>query len=170
MTFSSVSPELPDRALAGGARLRPATGADCESLTALSLAAKAVWGYSADFLQITRDDMTVTPERLAEEAVLLIERAGVPLALVAVASEESAPDAAEITMAFVATDAQGQGFGALLLREAIALCRAAGTRRLIVVSDPNAEGFYRRMGFAPEGLHRSEYIPDRTLPRLAMEL
>lgn len=158
--------EVLPEALADGKRLRRADLPDCERLTDLSIAAKAVWGYSPEFLETTRDDMTVTPERLEEEVVLLVERAGEPLGLVALGAYGGDSTAGEITMAFVHPDGQGEGIGGLLIDRAVALARKAGFRRLIVVSDPNAEGFYRRKGFQPAGLYHSEYIPGRTLPRL----
>ncbi len=160
---------LPEE-LADGKRLRRAVLADCERLTELSVAAKAVWGYSPEFLETTRDDMTVTPERLEEEIVLLVEWAGQPLGLVALGGYGGEVDVGEITMAFVHPEGQGEGIGGLLIDRTVSLARDAGFRRLVVVSDPNAEGFYRRKGFQPDGLYHSEYIPGRTLPRLAMDL
>ncbi|MEO1193003.1 MAG: GNAT family N-acetyltransferase [Pseudomonadota bacterium] len=164
MRFSPASLTLPRRLLREGALLRPARLGECAALTALSLAAKAVWGYSEAFLQTTRADMEVTPARLAEEAVLLIEAAGRPQALVAIGEEDD--ETAEITMAFTAPGAQGRGYGALLMQEALSICKAAGCQQVRVVSDPNAEGFYLRQGFTRIGLHQSEYLADRQLPLL----
>ncbi len=165
-----ISLKLPETALDGGLILRAAGPEDCEALTALALVAKAVWGYSKEFLEHTHDDMAVTPERLSQELVLLVEEAGKPLGVAALGLDEEDPEAAELTLAFVDPAAQGRGVGAILVERSVALAREAGFRRLGVVSDPNAEGFYRRMGFQPAGEYRSEYIPGRVLPELAMAL
>lgn len=170
MPPSPVSLNLPERALEGGLRLRRAGEADCAALTGLALAAKAVWGYSAAFLEATYEDMAVTPARLAEELVLLVEEGELPLALAAFGTWPETPAAAELTLAFVAPAAQGRGLGRILVEAVLAPLRAAGFRRLVVVSDPNAEGFYRRVGFRPEGLYRSPYVEGRTLPRLSRSL
>ncbi len=170
MTSLPTSLRVGETALDGGLVLRAAGPDDCEALTALAVGAKAVWGYSAEFLEQTHDDMAITAERLTREVVLLIEQAGKPLGVAALGRDDEDSDAGELTLAFVDPAAQGRGVGAILVERSIALAREAGFQRLTVVSDPNAEGFYRRMGFSPSGEHRSEYIPDRVLPALALAL
>lgn len=170
MAISPASLAFPEVRGTDGPTLRRAGPADCRALTELALAAKAVWGYSAEFLETTHDDMAVTPERLAEELVFLAERDGRPLGVMALGSVEDAAEVLEVTLAFVSPDAQGEGVGRLLMDRSIEVARRGGCRRLDVVSDPNAEGFYRRAGFQPAGLYRSEFIEGRVLPKLAMDL
>ena len=43
-------------------------------------------------------------------------------------------------------DHMGQGVGAGMFAHAMAAARAAGIRRVKIVSDPNAEAFYEKMG------------------------
>ncbi|MBL8226447.1 MAG: GNAT family N-acetyltransferase [Chromatiales bacterium] len=57
-----------------------------------------------------------------------------------------------LTNLFVAPPYQGSGIGRLLLTQAIARCRPVSPRpALLVHSSTVAVGFYRRMGFVPNG-------------------
>jgi predicted N-acetyltransferase YhbS len=71
---------------------------------------------------------------------------------------------------FVEPDAMGEGVGRALWQHAVATARALGHPALIVVADPNAEGFYRRMGAQPAGARPSELDPARLLPVLRFPL
>jgi len=150
--------------------LRPAVLGDCEALTNLCLRAKAVWGYSEAFLGLTREDMAVTPRRLNEEIVWVAEQSQTLLGVVALGAYPNELETGEVTMVFVHPDVHGQGLGMLLIECIIEKARAKGYRRLIVVSDPNALGFYESADFQQAGLSSSEYIPDRLLPRLVREI
>ncbi|HEY9366949.1 GNAT family N-acetyltransferase [Streptomyces sp.] len=55
-------------------------------------------------------------------------------------------DEAELDLAFVADDAQGQGVGRLLMEHMVGQARAAGLDSVRVVAHPPAEDFYLRTG------------------------
>ncbi|NEB78861.1 GNAT family N-acetyltransferase [Streptomyces sp. SID14478] len=57
----------------------------------------------------------------------------------------------ELDLMFVANDAQGLGIGRLLVAHMREQARAAGLDRVLVVSHPPAEGFYRSMGAVRTG-------------------
>ncbi|MGW5785854.1 GNAT family N-acetyltransferase [Streptomyces sp. NPDC003757] len=52
----------------------------------------------------------------------------------------------ELDLLFVQNGTQGRGIGRLLVEHMMTEARAAGLRRVRVVSHPPAEGFYRRVG------------------------
>ena len=60
---------------------------------------------------------------------------------------------------YVAADAAGRGFGALLLCELIARCEAAGARQMLAVIGDSANaasiGVHRALGFTPAGTLRA---------------
>jgi len=60
----------------------------------------------------------------------------------------------------------GRGAGRALFDAALAWTRARGRRRLMIAADPNAVGFYRRLGAVEAGTVPSGAIPGRTLPLL----
>ena len=52
-------------ALPGAHRIgyRPATAADAPVLSNIAFRAKALWGYDAAFMEMCRDELTITPAR-----------------------------------------------------------------------------------------------------------
>jgi GNAT superfamily N-acetyltransferase len=63
----------------------------------------------------------------------------------------------------------GAGLGAHLLRHATDVVRSLGGTSLAIASDPNAEGFYRRMGARRVGSVPSTPT-GRELPLLVIEI
>src|SRR3546814_1487804 len=64
-------------------------------------------------------------------------------------------DEAEISLLFVEPAAIGRGIGRALWEHAVAKARREGLRRLKVLSDPFALGFYRAVGATLSGKIRS---------------
>ena len=52
-------------------------------------------------------------------------------------------------------EAQHSGLGAALIERAAAIAREAGYARLVVISAVGTREYYRRLGFAPDGLYMS---------------
>ena len=83
-------------------------------------------------------------------------------------------DEAEISLLFVEPAAIGHGIGRALWDDAVARAREQGLRRLKVLSDPFALGFYRAVGDTLSGKVRAAVsAPDggeRSLPVLHYDL
>jgi GNAT superfamily N-acetyltransferase len=147
-------------------RVRPALPAEHAALSELARAAKAHWGYPEAWLELWRDDLAFTPERIARGGVVCAERGGALLGCAAVATSGSG---GELDALWVHPAAIGTGIGRLLLAEVTALARARGATRLRIESDPNAEAFYLRMGARRVG--ETPSVPaGRRLPVLELEL
>jgi GNAT superfamily N-acetyltransferase len=76
----------------------------------------------------------------------------------------------DLTHLFVAPEAIGQGIGHALFDAAVRLAAAAGARRLSILSDPNAAGFYDKMGAMRHGEAPSDAVPRRMLPLFEFEI
>ena len=148
--------------------LRPARAAECRALTALCLRSKAHWGYDAAFMAACRPSLTVLPGDLAVWPTLVAELEGRPAGLAQLSF--CTGEGAELEKLFVDPPAMGRGLGARLFAAAADLARGRGAAEMVVISDPQAESFYRRMGARPAGDAPSEAIPGRTLPRLIFPL
>ena len=72
---------------------------------------------------------------------------------------------AELADLFVDPTAIGRGVGATLLADAVDRARALGVSRLVIDADPNAAGFYVRMGARRVGSVAGSSIIGRELPR-----
>ncbi|MFZ1991972.1 MAG: GNAT family N-acetyltransferase, partial [Alphaproteobacteria bacterium] len=71
---------------------------------------------------------------------------------------------------FVEPSAIGSGVGRELFWAAVSLMRERGGKKLLILSDPHAAEFYRRMGAIDIGEAPSDAIPERLLPLLAFAL
>ncbi|MBI5942108.1 MAG: GNAT family N-acetyltransferase [Caulobacterales bacterium] len=58
----------------------------------------------------------------------------------------------ELDLFFTANDSQGTGLGRRLLEHMAARARALGATRVVISSNPEAAGFYRRMGAVDIGV------------------
>lgn len=147
-------------------RLRPAAPGEEARLTELVLASKRHWGYPESLIELWRDVLTITPERIEHCAVVVADRAGEPVGVVSVCGSG---EVAELEDLWVHPDEIGRGLGRRLLDEAVAIARARGARTLHIVSDPFAEGFYLRRGARRVGMTASK-PPGRELPELVLDL
>jgi len=147
--------------------LRPAVPAEAGALSRLALRSKAHWGYDEAFLDACRAELTVGPEQCDGVRTVVAHRGSDLLGFHRMAGE---PPVAELADLFVDPAAIGQGLGATLLADAVERARALGVVRLVIDADPNAEGFYLRMGARRVGTVASGSIPGRELPRLELDV
>lgn len=76
----------------------------------------------------------------------------------------------ELDAMFVEPDLIGSGVGKAMMHHARKSAALLGAARMIIQSDPNAEGFYRAAGGRLTGERESESIPGRFLPTLEIFL
>lgn len=146
--------------------IRPARITEGAALTALSIRSKAHWGYDTAFMDQAAPHLAIPPDLLALGRVWVSTgKDDLPLGVIALGFPD-ATGLTDLTLLFVDPPAIGRGHGATLLRHALATARADGARRLQVLSDPHAIGFYLRLGAQQIGTAPSDAIPGRLLPLL----
>jgi GNAT superfamily N-acetyltransferase len=148
------------------ATFRRASPDEAEGLTALTLESKAHWGYDVEFMDLARPSLTVTPEYLETNECWVAEVDGATLgwfSLVPIA------DGLLLDNFFVAPSHIGSGVGRLMWDEAVRRAEAAGVGRMALEADPNAAGFYERMGARRTGSVRAADT-GRELPIYEMKL
>jgi len=146
-------------------QIRDARVDEVATLTRIARAAKAYWGYPEEWLELWSDDLRYTEATLCEHDVLVADDG----AILGVASLSVDAEVAEIEGLWVTPGAMGRGIGRRLLREVVRRARAVNAGVLKIVSDPQAEGFYLRMGAVRRGEVPST-PPGRTLPVLELDL
>ena len=147
--------------------LRPARPDEAELLTELCLRSKAVWGYDEEFMRACRAELTVTAEDCATPLIQVAADGAVVAGVVQVTVDGEAADLAKL---FIAPGTIRAGVGRKLFEWAAATARQRGARWMWIEADPDAAGFYRRMGAVDDGVAPSGSIPGRFLPRLRLAL
>jgi GNAT superfamily N-acetyltransferase len=142
--------------------IRRAVADDADALTAVAHAAKRHWGYPEAWMALWRRDLTLTVEFIERYPVHCAVDAD---AIVGFYALLFAGADCELEHFWVVPARMGAGVGRALFEHAVERCRAIGAERLWINADPNAEGFYRRMGARRVGEVLSTPA-GRTLPRL----
>lgn len=149
--------------------IRPARAGEGEALSALARRSKAAWGYDDAFMARSHDALTITEAQIAAGDVWVAE-AGVSMLGVVALGRGLAPDALDLDALFVEPDVMGSGAGRALFEHAEAEARRRGAKVLEVLADPNATGFYQRMGANYVDDRPSDAIPGRQIPFLIKDL
>jgi len=148
--------------------LRPARPDEAGLLTEIALTSKAAWGYDDAFMAACVGPLTVTPEEINDWIFAVAEDASGEVRgfhAVAVSGGE-----ASLEYMFALPEYIGTGRGKLLMRDALAHCKQAGCRVLLVESDVNAVDFYQAMGGVRIGEAESTAVAKRMLPLLSFTI
>ena len=146
--------------------IRRARLSDCDELTALAHAAKRHWGYPEAWIQLWTDDLTVTPDLVRDHPVYVAADTDGILGFYALTG--SPPDF-ELEHFWVRPGRMRQRVGATLFAHAIKSARIAGATTITIASDPNAAGFYEKMGARRVG-DVSSIPAGRSLPLLQIAI
>jgi GNAT superfamily N-acetyltransferase len=141
---------------------------DAATLTAIAFAAKRHWGYPERWIESWRDLLTVSPAFVASHETYTAIADGRTVGFYALGRDGNRVDLVHL---WVLPEAMGRGVGRSLFFHALERTKALGFRELAIESDPNAEGFYRRLGAHRVGTHA--YTVDqhrRELPMLIYEI
>ena len=147
--------------------LRPAHRAECAVLTDLCFRSKAAWGYDAAFMEICRDELTLTPKRLERSVAQVAEDDGHLVGFAEIVVED---DIARLEKLFVDPKYFGIGVGRKLFDWAVQAAVARGASLMMIESHPGAAPFYRRMGALDDGVVASGSVHGRTIPSLRLPL
>jgi len=146
---------------------RSARPEEAASLSELAFRSKANWGYDPEFLEACRRELTLTAEYVADGEVYVVEVDGRLAGFYSLVRWNSD---LELSHFFVDPPAMGQGIGSRLWDDAVERAAALGFTRLLIQSDPNAEGFYSRLGAERIGEVPSQAEVGRMLPLLLFPL
>jgi GNAT superfamily N-acetyltransferase len=146
---------------------RTARAGEAALISDLAMRSKAHWGYSADFLDAVRLELTYSPQVCSSGSLVVAERSGRILGFYRLV--EGVPESC-LDSLFVDPSAIGTGVGRALLERALLAAQAVGARTVTLEADPHAEPFYAKFGAVRIGEVPSESIPGRLLPRLRFDL
>lgn len=141
---------------------------DADTLTEIAYAAKRHWGYPERWIETWRDTLTIRAEFIAANAAFAAIEEGRVVGFYVLTDES---DGLHLDHLWIVPSAMGRGIGRALFKHAVEQARTLGHRILKIEADPNAEGFYARMGARRVGETVTEIEGQRReLPLLVYDL
>ena len=149
--------------------IRRANPDHAETLTVIAHDAKRHWGYPESWIEAWKEDLTLTPAFIAANPVYGAFEEGQAIGFYALMLGADAT--ASLEHMWVRPSNLGSGVGRQLFQHAARTALRTGARRLKILSDPHASGFYQSMGAVQRGEKRSllEGKP-RVLPLYVLDL
>jgi N-acetylglutamate synthase-like GNAT family acetyltransferase len=148
-------------------KIRKASTDDVDRLTEIAHHAKRYWGYPDHWIEHWKDQLTITADFVSANQVFLAEDEGKVLGFYALVINS---DKAELDHLWVDPKHIGTGVGKDLFLHAMQSASKQNVGTVEICADPNAEGFYRKMGAFRTGETISEIDGEsRTLPQLNVD-
>jgi GNAT superfamily N-acetyltransferase len=149
-------------------QIRRARPDEAAVLTEIAHAAKRHWGYPEKWIQQWQADLTITPEFIANNEVYVAEKGETIAGCGALCFGDVV---AELEHMWIRPEHMGAGIGRALFNHLRARAMSLKRPALEFSADPNAEGFYERMGARRIGEVRSEIEGQpRALPRMTLKI
>jgi len=148
--------------------IRPAVDTEAATLTQIALDAKRHWGYPENWIKHWESDLTISPEFILKNHVYVAEEDGEIRGFYALCL---ADNNAELEHMWVTPAYIGTGIGKELFLDAMDRAATMNVNGVELTADPNAAGFYSRMGATQIGATDSEIEGQpRQLPRMKVDL
>ena len=148
--------------------IRPAVDTEAATLTQIALDAKRHWGYPENWIKHWESDLTISTEFIAKNHVYVAEEDGEIRGFYALCIEDRN---CELEHMWVTPAYIGTGIGKELFLDAMDRAATMNLNAVELTADPNAAGFYSRMGATQIGATDSEIEGQpRQLPRMKVDL
>jgi ribosomal protein S18 acetylase RimI-like enzyme len=141
---------------------------NADALTRIAHSAKRYWGYPEDWIEAWREILTMRAEFIAANIAFAAIESGRVVGFYVLTTEA---DGIHLDHLWILPEAMHRGIGRSLFDHAVEQAKAVGFRAIKIEADPNAEGFYQRMGARRVGISVSEVAGKRReLPLLEYRL
>lgn len=148
--------------------IHPVSASQAGELSQIAYAAKAHWGYPERWMELWRPQLTFRGDYFEQNESWVALDGTEPVAFYTLQEKNGK---AWLENLWVLPDYMGKGVGAALFRHAVDLARQRGYKKLQLEADPNAAGFYQKMGMREIGERRYELEGQwRILPIMELEL
>ena len=143
---------------------------EAQFLSELALRSKAHWGYSLEFMEACKSELSHTPEQLQNDKYIynVIIKGGIIIGFYKL--ENILQETVILEALFLEPSEISFGFGRKIFEHAKSVAAEQGGRFIEVQSDPYAEDFYKSVGMKVIGKTESGSIIGRYLPILIASL
>ncbi|PEA29678.1 GNAT family N-acetyltransferase [Bacillus toyonensis] len=146
-------------------QIREAALAEADELSELALHSKATWNYSEEFILSCKADLTITEEYIKYNFVYVLEKNNMKIGFFSFLRNENALD-----FLYIHPRYKGKGYGKILWKFVIEKANELGIKRFTIDSDPNAKGYYLKMGAKLIGETPLTVCKNRFLPLLQYDV
>jgi GNAT superfamily N-acetyltransferase len=151
-----------------GILIRRVLPGEAAQLSRIALAAKRHWGYPERWIEIWTPQLTYDTDYLLQNESWAAEMDDGPVAFYTLLEKDGA---AWLENLWVTPERIGKGIGKELFLHAVNQARRRGYTLLQLEADPNAAGFYEKMGMHKIGERHTEVDSQpRALPIMEMAL
>ena len=145
-----------------------ATPEQAGELTTITIAAKRHWNYPERWIQFWLPVLTISPGYIRENETWAAVQDDMCIAYYSLKEED---ESLWLDNLWVLPEFMGQGIGRDLFQHALERSRILGAVIMGIVSDPNAQNFYEKMGARKVGEVQSEVDGQpRVLPVMEINL
>ncbi|PFO83539.1 GNAT family N-acetyltransferase [Bacillus cereus] len=146
--------------------VRTASLNEANELSHIALISKATWDYSEEFIQACKEDLTIMDDYIMNNYVYVLESEGIKIGFFSFQRKEE--DALDFL--YLHPNYKGKGYGKLLWQSVVEKAVELGMKCFTIDSDPNAKGYYMKMGAKLIGETPSTVFKDRLLPLLRYDV
>ncbi|MBC6974765.1 GNAT family N-acetyltransferase [Bacillus sp. Xin] len=146
--------------------VRKASLNEANELSHIALTSKATWDYSEEFIQACKEDLTITDDYIVNNYVYVLENEGIKIGFFSFQRKEE--DALDFL--YLHPNYKGKGYGKLLWQSVVEKAAELGIKSFTIDSDPNAKGYYMKMGAKLIGETPSTVFKGRVLPLLQYDV
>lgn len=146
-------------------KIRKALLSEGNELSELALHSKATWDYSEEFILACKEDLTITEEYISNNFVYVLENDNMKIGFFSFLRNDKALD-----FLYIHPRYKGKGYGKIMWKFVIEQANKLGIKSFTIDSDPNAKGFYLKMGAKLIGETPSTVFKGRLLPLLKYDV
>jgi len=148
--------------------IRRVNSSEGAALTQIALSAKRYWGYPEHWIDLWKPQLTFDAEYFQANESWAADIDGKPVAFYTLLDKKGI---AWLDNLFVMPEYIGKGIGRMLFQHGVELARLRGFQIFQLEADPNAAGFYKRMGMYEIGERKYELDGQpRILPLMEMRI
>lgn len=127
---------------------------ESDQLTLISFAAKRYWKYPEEYFDVWKDELTITKDYIDQNKVYVARSDGSAVGFISIVEVKNHVRLGNLLIqkgfwldhVFVYPPFIGKGVGTQLMLFAKEVCKQNNIKCLYILSDPNAKGFYDRIG------------------------
>ncbi len=136
-------------------------------LTEITKKSKAYWGYSDEQIEKWNSHLTITEEYIEKNLVFNLVKETQIIGYYSYLKLEN--NQVKLDNLFILPEYIGNGFGLFLMNDFLERMRIEKCTKIILDSEPNAEQFYKKIGFTKIGEFETS-IKNRFMPIMEMNL